>query len=352
MGLRDEATDGEIVRAVLAGDVERYATLVCRYRDRYARYATRMLGSRDPAADAVQDARGRGFDHLADCREPDRFEGGLFLILRNRVCAERRRRARAGRPAELRAEGEAALRLVRSVDRAPVTLPAAVDARVMATVRRHAASPVRRAWRRLTAPRDVELRLRVRPWTVWAGALAAAAGLALLLVGRPASGPGPGNEARGGTRDSVFVRFVLYAPGARRVAVAGTFNQWDRSAAPLVPAGTSGVWTTTLALPVGQHQYAFVVDGARWALAPAAPAVDDGLRRPNSVVAVTAQGRPRPGRAEGRVATHPGLPCRQESFRVGRGRGPRGRGSGGAGGGGRLRPSYQRGGSAREGAHL
>src|SRR2546425_9621582 len=68
-------------------------------------------------------------------------------------------------PAELRAEGEQALRLIRGVDRAPVTLPATLDARVMATVRRHAASPVRRAWRRLTAPRDVELRLRVRPWT-------------------------------------------------------------------------------------------------------------------------------------------------------------------------------------------
>src|SRR5881275_369318 len=73
-------------------------------------------------------------------------------------------------------------------------------------------------------------------------------------------------------------------------AVAGTFNQWDRSAAPLVPAGTSGVWTTTLALPVGQHQYAFVVDGARWVVDPAAPAVDDGFGRRNSIVAVTAQG--------------------------------------------------------------
>src|SRR6266699_797923 len=102
-------------------------------------------------------------------------------------------------------------------------------------------------------PRELELRLRVRPWTVWAGALAAAAGLALLLVGRPASGPGPGNEARGRPRDSVFVRFGLYAPAAPRVAGAGPFTQWDRSAAPLVPAGTSGVWTTTLALPQGHH---------------------------------------------------------------------------------------------------
>ena len=188
-------------------------------------------------------------------------------------------------PPELRAEGEEALRLVGAADRAPVALSPALEERVMAAVRHHAASPGNRAWRWLNTPREVELRLRVRPWTVWAGALAAAAGLALLLLGRPASGPGPGPR-----NDSVFVRFVLYAPGAHRVAVAGTFNQWDRSAAPLVPAGTSGVWTTTLALPIGQHQYAFVLDGARWVVDPAAPAVNDGFGRRNSVVAVTAHG--------------------------------------------------------------
>ena len=198
-------------------------------------------------------------------------------------------------PAQLRAEGEQALRLIRGVDRAPVTLPATLDARVMATVRRHAASPVRRAWRRLTAPRDVELRLRVRPWTVWAGALAAAAAAAVvLLVSRapaPSSPPrDAGLPARVASYDSVYVRFVLYAPGAQRVTVAGTFNQWDQNAAPLRPAGTNGVWATTLAVPIGQHQYAFIVDGERWVADPRAPAVDDGFGRRNSVVAVIAQG--------------------------------------------------------------
>ncbi len=183
-------------------------------------------------------------------------------------------------PSELRAEGEEALRLVANLDRTPVRLPPALDARVMATVRQHAQSPLRQAWRRLATPRDVEIRLRVRPWAVWggAGALAAAAALAL-LVARP-SVPAP---------SVVSVRFVLYAPGAKHVAVAGTFNQWDQHATPLVPAGTRGVWTTTVALPVGQHQYAFVVDDQRWVADPAAPAVEDGFGRRNSVVAVTLQ---------------------------------------------------------------
>ncbi len=196
-------------------------------------------------------------------------------------------------PPELRAEGEQALRLIGAVDRTPVLLSAALDARVMDTVRRHAASPARRAWRWFTAPRVVELRVRVRPWTVWAGALAAAAAVVVLINRAPVS-PVPasvsGGPARAGSRDSVYVRFVLYAPGAKRVALAGTFNQWDQNAAPLVPAGTSGVWTTTLPVPVGQHQYAFVVDGKRWVADPAAPAVDDGFGRRNSVVAVTARG--------------------------------------------------------------
>ncbi len=94
-----EPKDGDIVRAVLAGERERYALLVERYRDRYARYAARMLGSADAAEDAVQDAFVRAYDQLAQCKEPDNFVGWFFLILRNRCFAERRR-SRAEAPLE------------------------------------------------------------------------------------------------------------------------------------------------------------------------------------------------------------------------------------------------------------
>lgn len=191
---------------------------------------------------------------------------------------------------ELRAEGEEALRLVAALDREPVTVSAALDARVMAAVRHRATSPARRVWRWLGTPREVVLRLRVRPWALSGGALAAAAGLALLLTRPDAPAPSGSAVAHVDSHNVAFVRFMLYAPGAKRVAVAGTFNQWDQYAAPLVPAGTDGVWSTTIALPVGQHQYAFVVDDQRWVADPAAPAVDDGFGRRNSVVAVTTQG--------------------------------------------------------------
>ena len=197
-------------------------------------------------------------------------------------------------PLELRPEAEEALRMLAALDRTPVTLSPGLDVRVMETVRRRAGSPATaresfravRVWRWISAPRDVEIRLRVRPWAV--GALAAAAALVLLLLARPNATPrgAPPAPTAASAEGSVLVRFVLFAPRAHRVAIAGTFNQWDREATLLAPAGTTGVWTTTLALAPGQHQYAFVVDGERWVTDPAAPAVDDGFGRRNSVVAV------------------------------------------------------------------
>jgi len=192
-------------------------------------------------------------------------------------------------PPELRGEGAEALRLLGAVDRAPVALSAAFETRVMAEVRRRARSPIRRVWRGLVEPRDIELRLRVRPWVVWGAALAAAAAVALLLTRPPQASEGA-RPMRVAAGDSVYVRFVLYAPTARRVAVAGTFNQWDQTASPLARVGAGGVWAITLALPQGHHQYAFVVDGAQWVPDPAAPGVDDGFGRRNSMVAVTARG--------------------------------------------------------------
>jgi Glycogen recognition site of AMP-activated protein kinase len=192
-------------------------------------------------------------------------------------------------PLELRGEGAEALRLLGAVDRAPVALSAQLEARVMAEVRRRARSPLRRLWHGLVEPRDIELRLRLRPWVVWGAALAAAAAVALLLT-RPSQTPEGARPVRLAERDSVYVRFVLYAPTARRVAVAGTFNQWDQNASPLVRVGGGGVWAITLALPQGHHQYAFVVDGGQWVPDPAAPGVDDGFGRRNSMVAVTARG--------------------------------------------------------------
>jgi len=189
-------------------------------------------------------------------------------------------------PPELQAEGSEALRLLAAVDRRAVLLPETLDARVMEAVRTRAraVSLTRRSLGWITEP--LELRLRVRPWALGA-ALAAAAALVLVLrgPGGTISKQGPAATASA-LPESLLVRFVLYAPGAKQVGLAGTFNQWNQSATPLVRASSDGVWTVTLTLPAGQHQYGFVVDGRRWVTDPAAPAVDDGFGRRNSVIAV------------------------------------------------------------------
>ena len=172
-------------------------------------------------------------------------------------------------PAELHAEANEALSFLAAVDREPVTFPG-LEGRVLAELRRRADAPS--WWRRLVTPREV--RLRVRPWTL-VPAFAAALALVLFLA-RPTPTPGT---------SSVTVRFVLFAPEAQQVSLAGTFNQWNPAATPLVRTET-GVWSATLTLPAGQHQYAFVVDGARWVADPGAPAVDDGFGRRNSVLSL------------------------------------------------------------------
>jgi Glycogen recognition site of AMP-activated protein kinase len=193
-------------------------------------------------------------------------------------------RSLAELPPELLAEAEEAVRLLAAIDRREVTLSSGMEARVMAAVRRHAAPPPVRVWRWLTAP-------SIPPWAF--GALAAAAALALFLV-RPAPVSVPATNVKtAAAPESLYVKFVLFAPVARHVALAGTFNGWDANATPLRRIGSDGVWTVTIALPVGQHQYGFVVDGRRWVTDPAAPTVDDGFGRRNSVLSVSA--------SEGRV---------------------------------------------------
>ena len=55
--------------------------------------------------------------------------------------------------------------------------------------------------------------------------------------------------------------FEHYAPLAREVCVAGTFNDWNREVSPL-KKGRDGKWKAELSLPPGRYEYRYVVDGA------------------------------------------------------------------------------------------
>jgi len=86
------------------------------------------------------------------------------------------------------------------------------------------------------------------------------------------------------TPQQVFTQFVLSAPNAKRVAVAGDFSEWKP--VHVMTRSTAGVWTVVVPLDPGVHDYAFVVDGERWVPDPAAPSVNDGFGGVNSRLAV------------------------------------------------------------------
>lgn len=92
-----EPSDRDLVRRVRAGDTEAYAPLVERHYTRFLRFATRMLGDRADAEEAVQDAFVRAYRALDRYEERDRFDGWLLRIVVNQcrtAGARSRRRAR------------------------------------------------------------------------------------------------------------------------------------------------------------------------------------------------------------------------------------------------------------------
>lgn len=87
-----EHPDAEVVRRVRDGHADAFAELVTKYRERYMRYAVRMLGNREDAEEALQDAFVRAYRGLDRLDEPARFEPWLFSILANRCRTAGRRR--------------------------------------------------------------------------------------------------------------------------------------------------------------------------------------------------------------------------------------------------------------------
>jgi hypothetical protein len=105
----------------------------------------------------------------------------------------------------------------------------------------------------------------------------------LALVGLAAAAGGAlaaPEKAAGG------IRFTYTDPNAGGVSWAGEFNGWNTGATPMAK-DAKGVWSVVIALPAGEHQYKFVVDG-QWITDPenGATAGDMG----NSVVRVGADG--------------------------------------------------------------
>lgn len=76
--------DAELVSRIRRGERELFAFLVRRHQERLYRYALGMVRDSDAAADLVQDSFIKAYTDLSSCRNPSRFDGWVFRILRNR----------------------------------------------------------------------------------------------------------------------------------------------------------------------------------------------------------------------------------------------------------------------------
>ena len=85
--------------------------------------------------------------------------------------------------------------------------------------------------------------------------------------------------------NTVRYEFLFSAPEAREVCLAGDFNQWKVCETRLTPVG-EGVWSVSMEIPRGRHEYMFVVDG-QWITDPnAAVTLDDGFGHRNAVLSL------------------------------------------------------------------
>jgi hypothetical protein len=140
---------------------------------------------------------------------------------------------------------------------------------------------IRRLAESLWTSRQVSFRFRPA-YGVLAASTVAALGVLLLSSWRaPAN---TSSLAAASTQPQLFVQFRLQATTASNVRLAGSFTNWQpqyelHEAAP-------GLWTITLPLSLGVHDYVFVVDGRQWILDPYAQRVDDGFGGRNSRIAL------------------------------------------------------------------
>jgi len=64
------------------------------------------------------------------------------------------------------------------------------------------------------------------------------------------------------TMSAKTAEFKLYAPQAKKVSVAGSFNKWDAKKLT-AKKDTRGSWTAKTGLKPGRYEYKFIVDG-KW----------------------------------------------------------------------------------------
>lgn len=80
--------------------------------------------------------------------------------------------------------------------------------------------------------------------------------------------------------------FVFESASAKTVSVAGTFNNWNRDASPLVLSQDGRTWRGRFRMDPGTHQYKFVLNGSEWINDPKGKVAPDGFGNDNSFLFV------------------------------------------------------------------
>ena len=170
--------------------------------------------------------------------------------------------------------------IVRSIEQLPDLEPP----RELVTFVMQSLKPKRLAWWQhaylwARAPRPITITpLRAIPAGV---AIVAIFALAIALISPSKDRP---NVQVQDTRQLPVV-FTLKVPGASSVAVIGTFNEWNAKGFEMKGEKEQGVWSITLYLPQGRHEYAFLVDGEKVISDPQAAFYEEnGFGSENSVL--------------------------------------------------------------------
>jgi len=92
-----------------------------------------------------------------------------------------------------------------------------------------------------------------------------------------------------GASESMIIekQFTVLVPGVKSVALVGDFNDWDVKATKMELLSPKGLWSVTLPLRIGRHEYQFVVDDTLHITDPTAPESSGDFGSANSVVTVT-----------------------------------------------------------------
>ncbi len=88
------------------------------------------------------------------------------------------------------------------------------------------------------------------------------------------------------------------------VAVAGTFNSWNKAADPLKPSANRKIWKLSKQITFGEHQYKFVLNDETWIPDPNAKSIIDAGGNKNSILNIVPSDYKSPAAlADGIIAT-------------------------------------------------